>query len=75
MITEFDVLLEQAFAALDRVAREDSSGHITVADPLGGVGRGWDEIVRAASVYTGNGVDSWSENTCNSSVGSASTVT
>ena len=65
MTTEFDEVLEQAFAALDRVARGDPSGYkalysrrddITVANPFGGVGRGWDEVVerldRAASVYT-----------------------
>lgn len=65
MTTEFDEVLEQAFAALDQVARGDSSGYkalysrrddITVANPFGGVGRGWDEVVerldRAAAVYT-----------------------
>ncbi len=65
MTTEFDEVLEQAFAALDQIARGDSSGYkalysrrddITLANPFGGVGHGWNDVVdrldRAASVYT-----------------------
>ena len=60
----FDDVLNQARAALDQIARGDASGYralysrradITVANPFGGVGRGWDEVTeqveRAASYY------------------------
>jgi ketosteroid isomerase-like protein len=65
MTTDFDEVLEQAFAALDQIARGDSTGYkalysrrddITLANPFGGVGRGWNDVVerldRAALVYT-----------------------
>ncbi len=65
MTTEFDEVLEQAFAALDQIARGDSTGYkamysrrddITLANPFGGVGRGWNDVGerldRAASVFT-----------------------
>lgn len=64
MTIEFDEVLEQAFAALDQITRGDSTGYkalysrrddITLANPFGGVGRGWNEVVerldRAATVY------------------------
>lgn len=60
----FDDVLNQARAALDQIARGDASGYralysrradITLANPFGGVGRGWDEVIeqleRAASYY------------------------
>ena len=64
MTANFDEVLDQARAALDQIARGDTSGYralyskradITVANPFGGVGRGWDEVMeqveRAASYY------------------------
>ncbi len=60
----FDDVLDQSRAALDQIARGDAGGYkalysrradITVANPFGGVGRGWDEVMeqveRAASYY------------------------
>ena len=65
MTSDLDEVLEQAFAALDQIARGDSTGYkalfsrrddITLANPFGGVGRGWNDVAerldRAASVYT-----------------------
>jgi uncharacterized protein (TIGR02246 family) len=64
MTANFDQVLDQARAALDQIARGDASGYaalysrradITVANPFGGVGRGWNEVMeqveRAASYY------------------------
>jgi ketosteroid isomerase-like protein len=64
MTTELDEVLEQAFSALDQIARGDPSGYkalysrredITLANPFGGFARGWDEVAErlngAASYY------------------------
>ena len=64
MTAEFEETLKQAYEALDQIARGDSSGYkalysrrddITLCNPFGGLGRGWDEVVeqldRAASYY------------------------
>lgn len=64
MTADFDEVLEQAYGALDQIARGHSSGYkalysgrddITLGNPFGGFGRGWDEVVeqldRAASYY------------------------
>jgi ketosteroid isomerase-like protein len=69
MATGFDEVLEEARVALDRIARGDAGGYkalysrrddITLGNPFGGFGRGWDEVVeqldRAASYYADGGV-------------------
>jgi ketosteroid isomerase-like protein len=62
---DFDDVIEQSHIALGQIARGDASGYkalysrredITLGNPFGGFGRGWDQVVeqveRAASYYT-----------------------
>ena len=64
MTDTFDATLAEARLALDLIARGDASGYkklfsrtadITLGNPFGGIGHGWDEVVetldRAASYY------------------------
>jgi uncharacterized protein (TIGR02246 family) len=64
MPADFKVVLEEADDALDRILKGDAEGYkalysraqdITLANPFGGFGHGWEEVVeqleRAASYY------------------------
>lgn len=65
MTGDFDDVIERSHTALGQIARGDASGYkalysrredITLGNPFGGFGRGWDQVVeqleRAASYYT-----------------------
>ncbi|MGH2640927.1 MAG: YybH family protein [Actinomycetota bacterium] len=65
---DFDGVRTRSREALDRLARGDASGYralfsrgedLTLANPFGGFGRGWDEVVelveRAGSYYSDGG--------------------
>jgi ketosteroid isomerase-like protein len=62
---DLDDVIEQSHTALGQIVRGDASGYkalysrradITLGNPFGGFGRGWDQVVeqleRAASYYT-----------------------
>ena len=64
MMADFDGVRTQARDALDRIAKGDPTGYkalfsrgddVTLGNPFGGFGRGWDEVIeqleRAASYY------------------------
>lgn len=66
MSADFKQALEDADDALDRILKGDAEGYkalysrrqdVTLANPFGGFGHGWDEVVerleRAASYYRG----------------------
>jgi ketosteroid isomerase-like protein len=65
-MADFDSVRAQSRDALDRIAKGDPTGYkalfsrrddVTLGNPFGGFGRGWDAVVeqleRAASHYTG----------------------
>ena len=68
MTADFDLVMTQARAALDMIAKGNPEGYkalysrgpdITLANPFGGIARGWEQVVeqleRAASYFKGGG--------------------